>query len=584
MENPSDWGAVAVEDDSPEQWGAQPVAETPEDWGAQPVEEPPKRQIPESVDVLRPTTLKERIALSPVGQFLGIGTGAERAIQRERGGAQGILPQDIIEKGFQLATPPPPVKEAISKATDPLANLLPDEAAGVTLGLRDVGLDIPWAAGAASTGRNLGRALLGVFTGQYVWDLPEQKAAFDAAMAAGDKKGAYRIATSAIAGGILLGAGAKHELGQLRGPKVAAVPSEAPTGQPEAIPPTLETQPTTEVSNASSQPEAAAVHGDLRPQPEVSPGEMPAAQGSGGILPREEPAQGSANAPTVPAEAPRTQAAVEPNDALLDQVSNADGQTFSALAQEWNKSQGGQEKVSHRIGRAVTSLEEVAILKELWQKAQVELAALKGKPEMMDERMRLASKPQFFREAYEEATGTGGSANKIGVDPTYKPPFPFSEPPPTVAATTKLKQLGLNNQQVVDVVSGKRSVEDVVTELLSGFEEQVNSNVDRPTGTLDHAQAIEMAYNEAIAQINEILQASELNPPRGALETVPGGTGSPSRMAARFTRAPVCWPRVGSSNSGSICIASRYCGSITAFQLSMCRRMASLTFGSARNS
>ena len=174
-----------------------------------------------SAELLRPPTLKERIGMGPIGAITGIGRGYERELQQKVGAGPNVLPQDIVGKAFEFSTPPPPVREAVTKATDialeadPVLRALPESVKGTAQGARDIALQVPFAAGAVGMGKNVGRALLGIFTGEYVWALPEQKAEFDKAMEAGDTRTAARVATSAIAGGALLGAGISHEASAL---------------------------------------------------------------------------------------------------------------------------------------------------------------------------------------------------------------------------------------------------------------------------------------------------------------------------------------------------------------------------------
>lgn len=227
------------------------------------------------------------------------------------------------------------------------------------------------------------------------------------------------------------------ELGALpKSAQAALDASERQIATPQPIstePSTIEPQ-STEVSNASSEQEAATLHGDVRPQPEPSTGEVPAAQSSGGIQSREEPA-GTGNAPAVSAKAPRAEAAVNPDEALLKSIEDADGQQFAQIAKGL-ESRGGITGAAYEIGQAVRTPEELARLKAAQEAASAQLTEAKEKwratkdMSALEEAGRLAVKPQFFREAYEAATGTGSAGDTLRKrDPNYQPPLPEGNVP-----------------------------------------------------------------------------------------------------------------------------------------------------------
>ena len=66
-----------------------------------------------------------------------------------------------------------------------------------------------------------------------------------------------------------------------------------------------------------------------------------------------------------------------------------------------------------RLGQSLTKPEELQALKA----AQANAKGFEG---------------QFFREAYEAATGTGSAGYALSKDPKYQPPFPVTDNPPTV--------------------------------------------------------------------------------------------------------------------------------------------------------
>lgn len=103
------------------------------------------------------------------------------------------------------------------------------------------------------------------------------------------------------------------------------------------------------------------------------------------------------------------------------QVISASPDEFRTLTSDW---EGGLTGEAWRIGRGVKSEAEVAILKQLQEQEQA-----KGREAMksgdFDAAMPQILKGQFFREAWEAATGEGSAG--VGLprrDPGYVPPFP----------------------------------------------------------------------------------------------------------------------------------------------------------------
>src|SRR6185503_1330584 len=260
------------------------------------------------------------------------GRGYERELQQAHGAGPNVLPQDIVGKAFEFSTPPPPVRDVVSKATDialeadPSLRALPESVKGTAQGARDIALQVPFAAGAVGMGKNVGRALLGIFTGEYVWALPEQKAEFDKAMEAGDTRTAARVATSAIAGGALLGAGISHEASALpskvSGLARKAVEKAEKLGLNKSV---AALEQTKGEANAVQEPSAA--EGVLRE--ERSKVELQ------GVEPGNPPQEAAGEvAPAIPAEAPRSETAVvEPvSGAAVETLVDAQVKTTPAEA------------------------------------------------------------------------------------------------------------------------------------------------------------------------------------------------------------------------------------------------------------
>jgi len=168
-------------------------------------------------DVLQEPTLMQRFRNHPlVTKFLGEPLPEVREMQRDMGGGQ-TTPMDLVNTGFKFAAIPPQAAEPMRKGNEWLSKkFLPDEIGGIEEGAVDAGLNFPIAAAPVAFGEKLGTTLLGVFSGDYVLSLPDQKAAFDQAMQSGNKREAYKIATSAILNAAILGVGGAHEATRIR--------------------------------------------------------------------------------------------------------------------------------------------------------------------------------------------------------------------------------------------------------------------------------------------------------------------------------------------------------------------------------
>jgi hypothetical protein len=114
-------------------------------------------------------------------------------------------------------------------------------------------------------------------------------------------------------------------------------------------------------------------------------------------------------------------------DGYVNQVASADANQFRDLAKKWG---GGFTTEAWRVGREVTTPEQVATLKQLQteQETAGREALAKGD---FDAATPAAFKSQFFREAWEAATGEGSAGLALRQrEPGYKPPFPAGEKGP----------------------------------------------------------------------------------------------------------------------------------------------------------
>jgi len=85
--------------------------------------------------------------------------------------------------------------------------------------------------------------------------------------------------------------------------------------------------------------------------------------------------------------------------------------------------EGGLTGEAYRVGQAIKTPEELTALKSAQEKSAQDSQAYQ-KAGDFDKGMIEANRGQFFREAYEAATGTGSAGLALAKDPSYKPPFP----------------------------------------------------------------------------------------------------------------------------------------------------------------
>lgn len=175
-------------------------------------------------------TLMERVRQTGLGrQIFGPST-----VEREAMIEKPVSPGVLLDTAFKFASPPPQLAKPIRAATDPVINLLPPTLGGIAEGTREAALGFPIGAAGLGMGKNISRAIMGLFTGEFALGIPEQATEFKKAVDAGDNKRAAAIATQALLTGGLLGLGAKHEISEMRKPKPVIVPPvEPPPPQPE---------------------------------------------------------------------------------------------------------------------------------------------------------------------------------------------------------------------------------------------------------------------------------------------------------------------------------------------------------------
>lgn len=111
----------------------------------------------------------------------------------------------------------------------------------------------------------------------------------------------------------------------------------------------------------------------------------------------------------------------------LNKVAGMSEKEFSDFHNE-NKSRGGMTGVAHEVGQSIETPEQLADLKSK-QEAEAEKFQEAKKAKDFSAMAAAANKGQFFREAYEAATGTGSAGLSLRKsNPNYDPPFPEGKP------------------------------------------------------------------------------------------------------------------------------------------------------------
>jgi hypothetical protein len=113
----------------------------------------------------------------------------------------------------------------------------------------------------------------------------------------------------------------------------------------------------------------------------------------------------------------------DPKD-MIDGVGDMTGREFAKWTTTLPK---GYSPPARDLGR---NLKDPNLLPHL--QAKMQESGAKSQEAMQagdfDEALAMANRRQFFREAYEAATGTGSAVTDLGKDPSYKPPFPQGAP------------------------------------------------------------------------------------------------------------------------------------------------------------
>lgn len=266
------------------------------------------------------------------------------------------------------------------------------------------------------------RAVALGFSAQMASQLPEQASALlqeisKPAEQRDWKKIAY-MATSGTAGAILATLGAAHGL-ESGTPTIEKVKTDATSTrikpesrQPEYI--------GTEAQRLPAEAGGGDSAGGEAPKPEAQP---PQGQPAPGAQLGEIPAQDDAG-----------------KIAKISQIAALEPAKF---VEQMKSVEGGLTSEAWRMGLAADSPEYVARLKAEQEAATARSKALKSSN--IGDAFAEANRSQFFREAYEAATGTGSAGFSLRkTDPSYKPPFPPEEaakpPSPEQAQATSLPQ------------------------------------------------------------------------------------------------------------------------------------------------
>lgn len=117
---------------------------------------------------------------------------------------------------------------------------------------------------------------------------------------------------------------------------------------------------------------------------------------------------------------------------LRQGLADVAGMNSDEFAKHVRGKQGGLTGEAWRIGQSVTTPEELADLKTRQEKEAQEFQQAKL-VKNFNAMNAAAMKGQFFREAYEAATGTGSAGKSLREsNPDYKPPFPEGKTPELV--------------------------------------------------------------------------------------------------------------------------------------------------------
>ena len=124
----------------------------------------------------------------------------------------------------------------------------------------------------------------------------------------------------------------------------------------------------------------------------------------------------------------------------IDQIKSVDSFYGNDIIKAFSGTKGSLTGRAYELGLSLSKPEELEALQTAGQKASDEFKQTRDarnsetdpekKKAMLQDMAALASKSQFFREAYEVATGTGsGGEEMLRRDPSFKPPLPIKETP-----------------------------------------------------------------------------------------------------------------------------------------------------------
>lgn len=174
----------------------------------------------------------------------------------------------------------------------------------------------------------------------------------------------------------------------------------------------------------------------IRQQPESNQPEHP---GDAGERTPAQPSGGGGTPQGTPAPETKTdESGTLPGDArgtpdekvspLSQGIADVAGMNSDEFAQHVRGKQGGLTGQAWRIGQSITTPEELADLKSRQDAEAEKFKQAKAKKDF-NAMNAAAMKGQFFREAYEAATGTGSAGKSLREsNPDYKPPFPEGKP------------------------------------------------------------------------------------------------------------------------------------------------------------
>lgn len=266
------------------------------------------------------------------------------------------------------------------------------------------------------------KAVALAFTADMARHVPDQVVQLNEAIKSGD---AEKISNSVVGLGLtgtFIYQGGKHSLKGLPG-KAKEMIQKLKQGR-DVVPSVETARPAETVTYPGPESPEFKIVSKEAPRPEV----------------REAQIEKVIEEPAVPAKT-----IIERNN--LTEVEAASPARFMEIAAKDWKESGGLTGKAYEVGRGAQSIEEVVQLKEAMDRQKSEASRLM-KEGNLDEAAPATMKAQFFREAYEAATGTGSAGSFLQKrDPSYKPPFPEAAKQPTPALGQPEKGGGVSEGQ-----------------------------------------------------------------------------------------------------------------------------------------